>query len=231
MIPFFDPSAAAGIMMLVLAQGCPPQQMPMVNINVVNTPPVYDNTYSSAELGEVPIDTKIARHSNEVFITGGLTRGQVTTAWETSFAKMLDERSGVACLWLKSVNLTLTYTPNVYIASEHRPGSCRYDVIMEHEIRHVNTDIMTLNEYLPLIQQNLQYAVDTLGVRGPYHDTQMSRIQQDMQDVISGRLRDTLAEMDAVRRKRQQMIDTRQEYMRLSGLCPDERMGTPRRKY
>jgi hypothetical protein len=49
-----------------------------------------------------------------------------------------------------------------------------------------------------------------------------------MQDVISSRLRDTLAEMDAVRRKRQQMIDTRQEYMRLSGLCPNERMGTPR---
>lgn len=230
MIPFFDPSAAAGLMMLVLAQGCPPQQMPTVSINVVNNPPVYDNSYSSAALGEVPIDTKIAQHSDEVFITGGLTRGAVTTSWETSFAKLLDERSGVACLWLKSVNLTLTYTPNVYIASEHAPGSCRYGVIMEHEIRHVNTDIMTLNEYLPLIRQNLQYAVDTLGVRGPYHDVQMRRIQQDMQDVISGRLRDTLAEMDVVRRKRQQLIDTRQEYMRLSGLCPNERTGGSRRR-
>lgn len=221
MIPFFDPSAAAGLMMLVLAQGCPPQQMPQVNISVVNTPPVYDNSRSSAELGEVPVDTKVARHSSEVFVTGGLTRGQVTTSWETSFSKILEERSGLACLWLKSVNLTLTYTPNVYIASEHRPGTCRYDTIMEHEIRHVNTDIMTLNEYLPLIQQNLQYAVNTIGVRGPYQDIMMDRVRKDMQDVISGRLRDTLTQMDAVRHKRQQLIDTRQEYMRLSGLCRD----------
>ena len=231
MIPFFDPSAVAGLMMMVLANGCPPQQMPMVHIEVINNPPRYDNTYSSAELGEIPIDTKIARHSDEVFVTGGLTRGQITTAWETSFAKMLDERSGIACIWLKDIRLTLSYTPNVYIASEHRPGSCRYDVIMEHEVRHVNTDIMTLNEYLPLIQQNVQYAVDTLGVRGPYQDIQTDRIRQDMQDVISSRLRDTLSEMDTVRRKRQQMIDTRQEYMRLSGLCPNERQGTPRRSY
>ena len=231
MIPFFDPSAAAGFAMLVLAQGCPPQQMPVLSIDVINNPPHYDNTYSSAELGNIPIDTQIAKKRNEVFVTGGLTRGQITTAWETSFAKMLDEHSGIACIWLKSLHLTLTYTPNVYIASEHRPGSCRYDVIMEHEVRHVNTDIMTLNEYLPLIQQDVQYAVDTLGVRGPYQDRQTERVRQDMQDIISGRLRETLAEMDAVRRQRQQLIDTRQEYMRLSNLCPNERQGAPRRRY
>ena len=231
MISFLDPSATAGLMMLVLANGCPPQQMPMVSIDVVNNPPHYDNSYSSAELGNIPIDTKIAKHKNEVFVTGGLTRGQITTSWETSFAKMLDERSGIACIWLKDIHLTLSYMPNVYIASEHRPGSCRYDVIMEHEIRHVNTDIMTLNEYLPRIQQNVQYAVDTLGVRGPFHDAQTDRIRQDMQDVVSGRLRDTLAEMDAVRRQRQQLIDTRQEYMRLSNLCPNDRQAAPRRRY
>lgn len=229
MIPLPDPSAAAGLLMLVLAQGCPPQQAATVTINVVNNPPVYDNSYSSAELGEVPIDTRISQHSDEVFITGGLTRGEITTSWNTSFSKLLDESSGLSCLWLKSVDLTLSYTPTVYIASEHRPGSCRYNVIMEHEVRHVNTDIMTLNEYLPLIQQNLQYAVNTLGVHGPYLDMQMQSIQQNMRDVISGRLRDTLLEMDSLRRQRQQLIDTRQEYMRLSRLCPQERMDTPRR--
>lgn len=231
MISIFDPSAAAGLVMLVLSQGCPPQQSPLIDINVINNPPHYDNTYSSAELGEIPIDTQIARHSNEVFVTGGLTRGQITTSWESSFAKMLDERTGVACIWLKSLRLTLSYTPNVYIASEHRPGSCRYDIIMEHEIRHVNTDIMTLNEFLPQIQQNVQDAVDALGVRGPYQDIQTDRIRKNMQDTVSDRLRDTLTRMDTVRRQRQQLIDTRQEYMRLSNMCPNERQGTPRRRY
>ena len=231
MIGLLNPAAAfAGFMMVSLAQGCPPQQMPLVQLEIVNHPVKYDNTQSSAALGEIPIDTSFSKHSREVFITGGITRGQIQTASDTSFAKLWEEGSNIACLWPKAIRVTIEYKPLVYIASEHKPGSCRYDVIMEHEIRHVNTDIMTLNDFLPQIQANVQYAIDSLGVKGPFDDRQSDAVRTDMQAVISSRLRDTLDEMDAVRRTRQQMIDTRQEYMRLSKLCPDERMGTPRRR-
>lgn len=231
MMGFLDPAAAmAGLMMISLAQGCPPQQMPLVDMEIVNHPVRYDNSQSSAQLGEVQLDTSFSKHSNEVFITGGITRGQITTASDTGFAKLWEEGTNLACLWPKSIRLVIEYKPLIYIASEHRPGSCRYDVIMEHEIRHVNTDIMTLNDFLPQIQARVQYAIDRLGVRGPFDDSQSTRIRDEMQEVISSRLRDTLSEMDAVRRTRQQMIDTRQEYMRLSKLCPNEPMGTPRRR-
>lgn len=229
MMGFLDPAAAmAGLMMISLTQGCPPQQMPLVQMEIVNHPVRYDNTQSSAQLGEIPIDTNFSKHSKEVFITGGITRGHIQTSSDTSFAKLWEEGTNVSCLWPKAIRLIIEYKPLVYIASEHQPGSCRYDVIMEHEIRHVNTDIMTLNDFLPQLQANVQYAVDSLGVRGPFDDRQSDAVRNEMQEVISSRLRDTLSEMDAVRRTRQQMIDTRQEYMRLSKLCPREPMGTPR---
>jgi hypothetical protein len=218
-----DPNAISGLMLLAFSGACPPQGIPQVQMQTVNTPAQFSTSLSSAELGNFPVSTVVARHSNEIFVTGGITRGQITTSYDMAFNKLLNSATQMACIWPKQVRVTVSYAPIVYIAREYRPGSCRYNTTMEHELRHVNTDVITLNEYLPRIQNAVQGVVNALGVRGPMPDHAATAQQEAMVDAIAGRLKGILAEMDAVRMQRQQQIDTRQEYMRLGKVCAHEK--------
>lgn len=220
MFPFSP--AGAGLLMLANVLSCPPQYAAQVEVIAQNDTPVYNHNASSAQLGRVQSDTTFSRHSHEVFVTGGLTIGKLQTTYQLGIQRLLEMNTQQACVWLESVVINIRYAPEVYIAAEYPYGSCRYQVTLEHEIQHVNIDIMTLNEYLPRIQSLVQAAVNTLRPAGPMPAAMIENERQRILDYISGYVAQGLQEADQMRQRRQQQIDTREEYMRLSGLCRHE---------
>jgi hypothetical protein len=214
---FPDP---ATLFILAALKNCPAQPAPEVVLKFINKSPTYDSRMTAAELGNFDIDTQFARHRNEVFTTGGITEGTVGTSLETTFKKLTDAQEIDACIWLDKVEITVTYVPMVHIARELTPGSCQYNTTVQHENRHVGTDVITVKEFLPQIKGNLEAASRAIGVIAlPVKD--IGQAKEQLMRILAQSLEKTTNSLEAVRFQRQQLIDTRQEYMRLSKACPN----------
>jgi len=87
------------------------------------------------------------------------------------------------------------------------------------EIVYLNPDIITFNEYLPQLKQATQEAANAMTTIGPIDEGQEMQAQDKLVATISEALVKKVREIEQVRFNRQQMIDTRAEYLRSSKLC------------
>ncbi len=218
--------AAAGII-LANTLSCAVQPAATVSLSFQNTPPRYVHTESTADLSQRKIDTKFSHGPSEIFVTGGITESHLETKFKMSFKSMEDTVTLQGCYWPTDINVTVSYAPVVYIASDYDYQSCRYQQTALHELKHVNTDIITINEFLPHIRQSLQTAASALSVTGPFSLENKDQAQEGMMAAIKTALEASVNQMQATRQQRQQAIDTRQEYLRLSKACPDEPIKAP----
>lgn len=215
--------ATAGLSLLMnVSSACGNAPPPVVEIFTKNGQPRYHYNRSSAELSGYHIDTTFARAAGETYTVGGLTQGKLTISRNMEFA-LQRLPGGNACLTVTRVQITVDYTPDVFIAREYRPGTCRYNVTMEHEVQHVNIDIYTLNEFIPRIKYNVQQIVNGMPPQGPIAERDIDRVKQRMADTAAQGAHTAIGAMDQARHARHQRIDTREEYIRLSRACAHER--------
>jgi hypothetical protein len=208
---------------LLAATGvCAAPPPPVVEMEFINTPPVERNDLSAQQLGGFHISTTFSHSRNEIFTVGGLTLSDFSPEYLVGFSGPADPATGWPCLSVKEVKIRVTYTPTIYIASEFGSAGCRYKTTLQHEVRHVNTDIITFNEYLPALRQAVQNAASKVGAVGPLKPENILRERDKMVDKLKAALEAKVDEMEKIRFNRQQAIDTRQEYLRTSALCQDE---------
>lgn len=66
---------------------------------------------------------------------------------------------------IKTINLSLGIENlRVEISSEYPKGSCQYDIVMEHEMRHVAYARGTLAKYAPMMARAIQAKAETFPV-------------------------------------------------------------------
>ena len=221
-------AALSAVYVLAAASGmCAAPAPPVVSMQLVETPPIQRNDLDSRALGSFHISTTFSHSRNEIFTVGGLTVSDFSPEYLIDFNAAPDTLSGWRCLSVKSVNISVKYAPTIYVASDFRPGTCRFDSTLQHEARHVNTDIITFNELLPVLRQAVQDAANQLGAVGPVKPDNMIAERDKMVDKLKAALVAKTDEIERIRFSRQQMIDTRQEYLRLSKLCAGEPLAVP----
>lgn len=206
---------------------CAAPPPPSVHMEFVNTPPVERNDLSARQLGGFNISTTFSKSRNEVFTVGGVTTSDISPVYLVDFSVPADPVTGWPCLSVKEVKIKVTYAPTIYVASEYKGGGCRYKITLQHEVRHVNTDIITFNEFLPVLRQAVQDTANGIGAVGPLKPENLLRERDKMVDKLKEALAAKVDEIEKIRFNRQQAIDTRQEYLRLSALCRDEPLGRP----
>jgi hypothetical protein len=199
---------------------CPATTAPRVELKFDNVAPRYTADRTSAELGRFHIDTTFSHGPTEVFSVGGLTESHIESGFKMGFKMLTDPGTKNGCVWVDSVNIEVRYAPLVRIAKDFRPGTCHYDITTQHELRHVNTDVITLNEYLPKLKDAVKSITQGMGVQGPMSQKEMEDMRKLFIDVVRGEVEKQAAAMERVRFMRQQQIDTRAEYLRLSKSCP-----------
>lgn len=209
----------ATLLVLAAVSACPQKPPPVVSLSFTQKPAVFDNSQSVQQLSQVKVDTVVAHKANEVFTTGGITSGKLKAGFRVNFKKMINPETGAGCVWADSVDVSVDYDPTVFIARDYPVGSCRYNAIADHERRHVSTDIITIQEYNEPLRANIQREAATLGSVYADNETQMKVVQTKMTDKIQDVLSSVMIVAETVRAQRQQQIDTRQEYLRLSKLC------------
>jgi hypothetical protein len=77
--------------------------------------------------------------------------------WELKVEVTGERRGGRYCVGLKSAEMTIGYDRiDVYVDRRYRPGTCQYDVILDHENQHVRNFQSTLAGYIPTLRQRLE---------------------------------------------------------------------------
>jgi len=192
---------------------------PSINIQIDDRPVRYNTDKSSAQLKGFSIDTISPYGANVHTRISGLTEGKIDFSMQASVEWVSHPVLHTSCLWFKTITVKIRTIPTVYIASEHLHNKCRYRTTLDHEMKHVEVDRRIAREYAPELKRAVMRQVRDIGVVWPGPTSQIDGIRADMLESINQAVANVVAEMNTQRRDRQQGIDTKREYDRLSKMC------------
>jgi len=94
-----------------------------------------------------------------------LFHGKVIATFSEEYSLLVeaDPVEGGYCVVLAGVDATIGYNDfQVQIDSRHRPGSCAFDVILEHENLHIVAHLSVLSDLADDIKQSITAAADSI---------------------------------------------------------------------
>ena len=97
-----------------------------------------------------------------------------------------------------------------------------FNAIMEHEQKHVMVDREIVNKYAKLMGQAIRDDITTHRIYGPVPISQQQSLNQQLNTRMETLLNHFTNQMSTERRKRQQAVDSLNEYERINHLCPEQ---------
>ncbi|MGK5019439.1 hypothetical protein [Janthinobacterium sp. LB2P10] len=147
----------------------------------------------------------------------GLTKTESQVQIGLAGPMLQDPASGYECV-APQISVKLNYAPVViYIGREFAPGTCAYDEILTHELRHMKTYM----EHLPRVEKTVRAALAKRFEARPLYAPSGTAKSALAREIDTGWLPYVKAEMRKVE-VLQAAIDTPQEYARLSKACNGE---------
>lgn len=170
-----------------------------------------DNTRSFRSLTSLKGNT-----ASNAFVLG-LTRAESQIEIDIKGPMLQDPVSGYECI-APRISVSLLYPPIViYIGSEFKPGTCAYEEILAHEMRHLNTYL----EHLPKVERVVRKALQERFNSKPLYAPRGQANALLKREIDTGWMPYMKRELQKVERL-QAAIDTPQEYARLSRICKGE---------
>jgi hypothetical protein len=205
----------------VLAQDvvCPSYPDVPVDISAHFDNPTYDHSQDINAILRIANDSK---HSIKEGLTLGVTRYDPVMEFNVSIHEMRIA-SGLACAFVDHVDVNIGYkNVAVYIASEIPQDSCGFNQVMQHEQKHIDVNKQILAEYAPRIQSELKEYLRMNGVfKQVKEDYALAILHDRLQQLLNG----IITDMTEENHRRQQAIDTRAEYVRVSSACGGQLRG------
>lgn len=153
---------------------------------------------------------------------GGEVQGLAVqpTGYTMKFAiEAIPVTSGGYCARVKEVEIRLgEIAPSIWVDPSIRPGTCRYNVVMDHERRHVAHYYAYLDEFrraIPSLSRDFQRQNAVSVPDGIKPDAAYDRLTSAFTAILASYNDQALRRM----RAKDVAIDTREEYARLSALC------------
>jgi hypothetical protein len=190
-----------------------------ITIQTNESPVRYDFSQNRAQLNSMGQEVLAASIGGAVAShVGGLTNGTITSNMATQI-QTLTAPDGQACVWVSEIQVSLKYTPVVYVSREFPQGSCFHTAVLEHEQKHVAVDRFLLQQFRPDVERWLGELAQESGRRGPVPAGMVQATGREMQQILEQRMNQLMDNLTTVREGRQAQIDTAQEYLRVQNLC------------
>ena len=149
--------------------------------------------------------------------TLGLTVTRAQYSAKLGGPMLQDPASGYECV-APRVEIKLNYSPVlIYVGNEFAPGTCAYNIILEHEQRHLKAYMDNLVRVEKSVRAALEKRFDARPLYAP-SGTAQSALQHEINSVWFPFIRDEFDKGKAEQAK----IDTPQEYARLADSCNGE---------
>jgi hypothetical protein len=147
----------------------------------------------------------------------GLTRTEPRVAIGIDGPMLQDRASGNECVAPK-VSVQLYYIPIViFVSREFVPGSCAYQEILAHEMRHLNTYLDHLPKVETKVLAALKRRFDDKPLYAPAGQAKLL-LEREIDGVWMPYIRKEMAKVELL----QAAIDAPKEYARLSKVCKGE---------
>jgi hypothetical protein len=147
----------------------------------------------------------------------GLTRTESIVSINVGGRLLSDPASGYECI-APHIQIKLYYPPIVvYVSREFRPGSCAYEEVLAHEMRHLNAYL----DFLPKAEARVRAALARRFEDKPLYariGQAQSLLQREIDRGWMPYIKTEMAKVEAV----QAAIDSPQEYARLGKVCRGE---------
>ncbi len=185
---------------------------PFIQVNPITRRTQYVRNVSAKNL--TSSNKHLAAQGHFVGGTGGGTIGLSTDVRYEM--KTLGSRG---CMSIKSIRGTFYAQPVIHIASNFARGSCEYAAIMEHEQKHIRTMKYFHKRYAPKIKQELRSLAKHLQSRGPIPADRLQEQQKYVHNRITSHISTYSDQIMEKLKKRQALIDTPEEYARVTAKC------------
>lgn len=147
----------------------------------------------------------------------GLTHTESRVSVKVGGRMLSDPASGYECI-APRIEVTLYYLPIVvYVGREFPRGSCAYQEVLAHEMRHLNTYL----DYLPKAEARVRAALAQRFEAKPLYARlghAQSLLQREIDRGWMPYIRSEMAKVESL----QAAIDTPREYARLGKVCAGE---------
>jgi hypothetical protein len=197
----------------VHADACANLPPPSVTVKRLEEPITLDTSYNYKSI--TVLGSSEHRPAKRVL---GLTRGHATVKFNVQVSSIADHSGRWECSSPK-IAVSFGYSPiTVYVASEFPAGSCAYNEIHQHEMRHVNAYQAHLQSIEAEISETLERRFATHAPwRGPVGQTR-SMLEKEMHDRWLPYIKREIERVEAS----QALIDTPEEYARVGESCNGE---------
>jgi hypothetical protein len=147
----------------------------------------------------------------------GLTRTESKVSINLGGPVLQDPVSGYECIAPK-VEVKLYYAPVVvYVGNEFAPGSCGYQEILTHELRHLRAYMDHLPKAEKIVRDAFARRFEAKPLYAP-SGTAMSALSHEIDGSWMPFIKNEMARVETV----QAAIDSAQEYARLGKACNGE---------
>lgn len=185
-----------------------------------------DNGYSVNNTLPYQALTRMKQDGGASFVLG-LTRTESRISFALDGVILVDPTSGYECVAPK-IDVSLAYQPiMIYVGREFLPGTCAYQEILAHEMRHLKAYL----DHLPKVERLVRGALKTRFSGPPIYAPggQAKRLlEKEMDGGWMPYIKHEMAKVEQL----QASIDSPQEYARLSKVCAGEvklLVGPPKR--
>jgi hypothetical protein len=194
---------------------CPPYTTPVkLNFTTENTPTTYSNAYNVTGI------QTIMRRRGHVIAGAhqralGVTSSEIGLSMEARTTSL--KVSSGYCVYLTSVDVRFGYqSMEVYIASEYRPQTCEYRVILDHENQHVAINRNGIREYAPRLRQVLEQRLQRMEPRFTANaQVSTDRKLSDLKEALDP----TMDELQSILARRNAVIDNDNNYAAVAEMC------------
>jgi len=201
------------------ALGCDQVARPAVHISMKETPVEFDLSLPVAALNRMQHATPYP--SNYHAEVGGVMNGEITLNHKTAFTRETNASGDKVCVVMKVIEVELSFSPTIYIASDLQHKTCLFKEIFAHESQHVDIDRDVVRKYQAQMTDGMNmmlmmpgdYSSGWIDTAGADH------AQDNMQAGIENALAVLFNKMMRERNERQLAIDTQQEYGRITRSC------------
>jgi len=201
------------------AYQCPPFEEPQITITPLMPSPRTNDNVSLAQIWQLS-DRTITTYAGLREVPVGLTAAsmRLSSALDVTSRSMPGEQ--MVCTQITHLDLQFGFEDTVvYLARELSRPSCAYDVVQEHESKHLAVDRQILEAY---VQQLPPLLADMLRQTGVIRASSPAAAEAQLHAMMNTYLQELGASIASVRERQQRQIDTPEEYKRLSASCDGE---------
>lgn len=147
----------------------------------------------------------------------GLSVGELSMSVGIDKTSRTFTDTGWTCAAPAQITVEFGFRNNtVYVADELPRGTCIFDEVLNHEMKHVATDRGILDDYTPQVERYFRSSVESLGIS---QDASPATAFQSIDSYFSGITDDLTAAIGRERDRRQALVDTSEEYDRVNRSC------------